>query len=203
MEHFYAPGTVVVEKLTGLLMQIVLVESQFDNFDESPQQNEYTIFFTRPSKRLSEVLLRPCIPSDTMDIIETWKCAKMYYIIQPQARIPYFFGNCERILGEDMGISTLIYTSDEDCISKKQCVNITKTTVGNDYVNYECKDNSLSSFVNMYRAKHIGACLHKEIYSRNMESSHYKTSVAIQAIMLKNEYNLFNRWIGNSIFRNS
>ena len=197
MEHFYAPGTVVVEKLTGLLMQIVLVESQFDNFDESPQQNEYTIFFTRPSKRLSEVLLRPCIPSDTMDIIETWKCAKMYYIIQPQARIPYFFGNCERILGEDMGVFTLTYTD------KEQYINITKTTVGNDYVNYECKENSLSSFVNMYRAKHLGACLYKEIQTKNIDSSHYKTSVAIQAIMLKHEYNLFNKWIGNSIFRNS
>ena len=197
MEHFYAPGTVVVEKLTGLLMQIVLVESQFDNFDESPQQNEYTIFFTRPSKRLSEVLLRPCDPTDTADIIETWKCAKMYYIIQPQARIPYFFGNCERILGEDMGVFTLTYTD------KEQYINITKTTVGNDYVNYECKENSLSSFVNMYRAKHLGACLYKEIQTKNIDSSHYKTSVAIQAIMLKHEYNLFNKWIGNSIFRNS
>ena len=200
MEHFYAPGTVVVEKRTGLLMQIVLVESvfgQFGNSDESPQQNEYTIFFTKPSKRLSEVLLRPCIPSDTMDIIETWKCAKMYYIIQPQARIPYFFGNCERILGEDMGVFTLTYTD------KEQYINITKTTVGNDYVNYECKENSLSSFVNMYRAKHLGACLYKEIQTKNIDSSHYKTSVAIQAIMLKHEYNLFNKWIGNSIFRNS
>ena len=200
MEHFYAPGTVVVEKRTGLLMQIVLVESvfgQFGNSDESTQQNEYTIFFTKPSKRLSEVLLRPCDPTDTADIIETWKCAKMYYIIQPQARVPYFFGNCERVLGEDMGVSTLNYTA------KDYYVSITKTTVGNDYVNYECKENSLSSFVNTYKAKHLGACLYKEIYSKNMESSHYKTSVAIQAIMLKNEYNLFNQWIGNSIFRNS
>lgn len=200
MEHFYAPGTVVVEKRTGLLMQIVLVESvfgQFGNSDESPQQNEYTIFFTKPSKRLSEVLLRPCDPTDTADIIETWKCAKMYYIIQPQARIPYFFGNCERILGEDMGVFTLTYTD------KEQYINITKTTVGNDYVNYECKENSLSSFVNMYRAKHLGACLYKEIQTKNIDSSHYKTSVAIQAIMLKHEYNLFNKWIGNSIFRNS
>ena len=192
MEHFYAPGTVVVEKRTGLLMQIVLVESV-----QNQGETEFYIYFTKPSKRLSEVLLRPCDPTDTADIIETWKCAKMYYIIQPQARIPYFFGNCERVLGEDMGVSTLTYTD------KEQYINITKTTVGNDYVNYECKENSLSSFINTYKAKHLGACLHKEIYSRNMESSHYKTSVAIQAIMLKNEYNLFNKWIGNSIFRNS
>jgi len=192
MEHFYAPGTVVVEKRTGLLMQIVLVESV-----QNQGETEFYIYFTKPSKRLSEVLLRPCDPTDTADIIETWKCAKMYYIIQPQARIPYFFGNCERVLGEDMGVSTLNYTA------KDYYVSITKTTVGNDYVNYECKENSLSSFINMYKAKHLGACLYKEIYSRNMESSHYKTSVAIQAIMLKNEYNLFNKWIGNSIFRNS
>lgn len=194
MEHFYAPGTVVVEKLTGLLMQIVLVERPDISI---PREEEYYIYFTKPSKRLSEVLLRPCDPTDTSDLIETWRCAKMYYIIQPQARIPYFFGNCERILGEDMGVSVLTY------IDKNSYINITKTTVGNDYVNYECKENSLSSFTNTYKAKHLGACIRKEIYNKNMESSHYKTSVAIQSIMLRNEYNLFNRWIGNSIFRNS
>jgi hypothetical protein len=192
MEHFYAPGTVVVEKRSGLLMQIVLVE-QLDNHGET----EYYIYFTKPSKRLSEVLLRPCDPTDLNDLLETWKHAKMYYIIQPQAQVPYFFGSCDRVLGEDIGVSVLTYTDQHTYI------NITRATVGNDYVNYECKENSLSSFVNMYRAKHLGACLYKEIYSRNMESSHYKTSVAIQAIMLKHEYNLFNKWIGNSIFRNS
>lgn len=194
MEHFYAPGTVVVEKLTGLLMQIVLVERPDISI---PREEEYYIYFTKPSKRLSEVLLRPCDPTDQQDLLETWKSAKMYYIIQPQARIPYFFGNCERILGEDMGVSVLTYTD------KDSYINITKTTVGNDYVNYECKENSLSSFTNAYKAKHLGACIRKEIYNKNMESSHYKTSVAIQSIMLRNEYNLFNKWIGDSIFRNS
>lgn len=196
MEHFYAPGTVVVEKRTGLLMQIVLVEG-FDNQGET----EFYIYFTKPSKRLSEVLLRPCDPTDQQDLLETWKAAKMYYIIQPQPQVPYFFGNCERVLAEDMGVSTLTYTFDTH--SNQKYVNISKATVGNDYVNYEVKENSLSTFMNLYRAKHLGACLYKEIYSKNMESSHYKTSVAIQSIMLRNEYNRFNKWIGNSIFRNS
>lgn len=187
-------------------MQIVMIEPIEQSDLPFKDPSAVRVYFSRPSNRLSEVIISPCTTANDdksrNTAVNSWKMARIHYLHCPEEKAPNFLSNIEMFLSDDLGISSLVFEGDIKRNVNGNWIKYEKTILVDDYINRDTKYTA-QKLCDIYKAKPLGACLWKEIYSRNIESSHYRTFLAIREMMLSSHYKKFQSWTQENIFRNS
>ncbi len=186
MIRSHAPGTVVIEFNSGLLLQILLfVEKQIEG------EQITRMFFTRPRPTLSNALIKPADPTELDSIFQVMKEAEIHYIDFPiKSGIDFFFYSNILLVGE-LGWPDYTWTIQEEELTIHKCI------LSQDYMNYDYVPTKYRRFVSMYFAKRVGALKKQAMRDREDTHDHFKLYQAVRTIMLSDNYNTFLRWISN------
>jgi len=186
MIRSHAPGTIVIEFNSGLLLQILLfVERQADG------ETITRMYFTRPRASLSNALIKPADPTDLDSIYDVMKEAQIHYIDFPiKSGIDFFHYSLIVLVGE-LGVSEMGFTISNEEVTIHKCI------LSQDYMNYKYTPTNYRKFISMYFVKRIDPIRKQVMRDREETHDHFKLYQAVRLIMLSDNYNTFLKWIRN------
>lgn len=186
MIRSHAPGTIVIEFNSGLLLQILLfVEKQING------EQITRMYFTRPRPTLSNALIKPADPTELDSIYDVMRAAEIHYIDFPiRSGIDFFHYSLIVLVGE-LGVAEMGFTISSEEVRMHKCL------LSQDYINYDYAPTKYRRFVTMYFVKRIDPLRKQVMRDQEDTHDHFKLYQAVRVIMLSDNYNSFLKWINS------